>query len=77
MSYTPKTSTETHYVLDIRIQRVTVTTVESQNIVNVTVDGAREVAELAHYVVSEPELAATLVKGLKLLKLTGEDARES
>lgn len=41
MSYTPKTSTETHYVLDIRIQRVTVTTVESQNIVNVTVDGAR------------------------------------
>lgn len=76
VSYTPKRSTEVHYVLDIRVQRIAVTTVESQSVVNATVDRVREVAEVAHYVVSQTELAATLVKGEKLLRLTGEEETE-
>lgn len=77
VSYTPKRSTEVHYVLDIRVQRIAVTTVESQSLVNTTVDRVREVTEVAHYVVTEAELAAALIKGVKLLKLTGEAEKDA
>lgn len=76
MSYQPKIESETHYVLDIRVQEVVVTTVKSEfsNIANsgVKTETRRDVGEVAHYVVSEKILQVALDKGTKLLELTGD-----
>lgn len=68
MSYPPKT--EVTYVLEVTVQRVTVTQLSATSAV--TAKPERQVSELARHVIHESHLTTLLGKGARLLTLVGE-----
>lgn len=69
-------ATETHYVVDIRVQRVDKTVTTAGNYSTAKTETEREVTELSHIVISDKVLPYLLDKTGKHLALLGESKGE-